>query len=485
MKFDVLHNFISPVTGRVLADFNYVLVGNRQGIAIPSPILIDIRLDLIALRKRYNTLVETDFIVGHPNDQIPNAQVLVNLPNGFLYNTDGIVSTLPTTPQIPLCYAATTEDLIAIYDNGTEGVGATLTGFLPSEFMIDDQTPPINSIILVKDQSPSYENGIYTLTTIGDIITSWVLTRISTYDQPMEIQSGDLVAVEFGTVNAQTLWIQTETVMTVGVDSILFIPFSLFNTLPENNIWIGNNLNKPIPHPTIFLSNLPDLTFEYIWRGDISNRPIEVNDLTVLEGTVEIIEEEIAVIEEELTTLTAQVAANTADIILINGELVILEAAVAGLVAAVATNTANIIILFNRTLDQVPLAVADVNINNHKLINVSDPSNPLDAVNLETLQSYIAGAVTSITGTTNQIIASPSTGAVTLSMPANVIITTSVTAGNLELITNTLQSNNTNGNITIAPNGIGNISMVPSSSGNVGIGTSTPIYLLDVVGTGR
>ena len=51
MKFDILHNFISPVTGRVLADYNYVLVGNKQGIAIPSPILIDLRLDLMNLRK--------------------------------------------------------------------------------------------------------------------------------------------------------------------------------------------------------------------------------------------------------------------------------------------------------------------------------------------------------------------------------------------------------------------------------------------------
>lgn len=98
MKFDILHNFISPVTGRVLADFNYVLVGNRQGIATASPILIDIRLDLINLRKRYNTLVDADFIVGHPNDQIPNAQVLVNLADGYMFNTAGTVSTTATIP---------------------------------------------------------------------------------------------------------------------------------------------------------------------------------------------------------------------------------------------------------------------------------------------------------------------------------------------------------------------------------------------------
>lgn len=519
MKFDVLHNFISPVTGRILADYRYVLVGNRQGIAIPSPILIDIRLDLIALRKRYNTLVETDFIVGHPNDQIPNAQVLVNLPNGFLYNTDGIVSTLPTTPQIPLCYAATTEDLIAIYDNGTNGVGATLTGFLPSEFMIDDQTPPLDSIILVKDQSPSYENGIYTLTTIGDIITSWVLTRVSTYDQPMEIQSGDLVAVEFGTINGQTLWVETQIVEIVGTDPILFIPFSLFNTLPENNIWIGNNLNKPIPHSTIFLSNLPnfsaqynlytggtltggvypavettslnivnlpDLTFEAIWRGNLLNRPVESQDLTTLELTVVNIEDVIIPgIEAEIAALEAEIVALQAEVLEIQGQIIALGASIAilqgqiliiqGQIAALNTRIDNL------RLNNIP-ADADVSLYNFKIINLADPVNSQDAVNL---QSLTTKAVTSITGTANQITASSSVGAVTLSMPANVIITTSVTAGNLELITNTLQSIDTNGNITIAPNGTGNILMIPLASGFVGIGAPTPSYLLDVGGTGR
>jgi hypothetical protein len=50
MEFNPLHNFISPMTGRVLSDPDYVLVGDKQGIATPSPILIDMRLDHINLR---------------------------------------------------------------------------------------------------------------------------------------------------------------------------------------------------------------------------------------------------------------------------------------------------------------------------------------------------------------------------------------------------------------------------------------------------
>lgn len=392
MKFDVLHNFISPVTGRVLSDYNYVLVGNRAGIAIPSPILIDIRLDLIALRKRYNSLVQTDFIIGHPNTQIPNAQVLVNLANGFLYNTAGIVSTLPTFQQLPLCYAATTEDLGAIYNNGAAGVGATLTNLGLGTFTIDDQTPPINSIILVKDQSSSYENGIYTVTNTGGVITPWVLTRLGTYDQPMEIQSGDIVTVQFGTVNAQTLWVETQTVTNIGTDPILFIPFSLFNTLPENNIWIGNDMNQPIPNPTIALGNLPDLTYQYIWRGDSENRPAEVNDLTILEGKVNLIEEEIATIEAEILELQGQIVALEAQIAILEDEIVALTASILVLQTQILIIQGQIAALNTRIdnlrLNNIP-ADADVSLYNNRIINLADPLYPQDAVNLRTLKMYI------------------------------------------------------------------------------------------------
>jgi len=36
MAYEVLYNFISPVTGRILCDFDKVLVGDARGIAIPS-----------------------------------------------------------------------------------------------------------------------------------------------------------------------------------------------------------------------------------------------------------------------------------------------------------------------------------------------------------------------------------------------------------------------------------------------------------------
>jgi hypothetical protein len=98
MKFDVLHNFISPVTGRVLSDTDYILLGDNSGIAQPSPILIDMRLDIIELKHSVSSLEITSFILGFPNDDLPNAQVLSILDNGFIYNTEGIISTSALIP---------------------------------------------------------------------------------------------------------------------------------------------------------------------------------------------------------------------------------------------------------------------------------------------------------------------------------------------------------------------------------------------------
>ena len=126
------------------------------------------------------------------------------------------------------CYVATTgSNLNATYVNGAAGIGATLTnaGSLAA-FSLDGQSPALNSRILVKDQSTSYQNGIYTLTTVGSGAIAWILTRSTDYNQVAQIQAGDIVPIEYGTLNASTIWLQTATVATIGTDAITFALFS-------------------------------------------------------------------------------------------------------------------------------------------------------------------------------------------------------------------------------------------------------------------
>lgn len=132
-------------------------------------------------------------------------------------------------------YAATTPaggDLGATYSNGTAGVGATLTNAATLvAFAVDGTTPALNARILVKNQTNAFENGIYTLTTLGTGAIAWVLTRATDYDTAAEIVAGNLVPVELGTVNGNTTWLETATVTTIGTDPISYIQFSFANAV--------------------------------------------------------------------------------------------------------------------------------------------------------------------------------------------------------------------------------------------------------------
>ena len=133
-------------------------------------------------------------------------------------------------------YAATTANLNATYSNGTSGVGATLTNAgTQAAFTTDGTTPSLNDRILVRLQTNTAENGIYTLTTVGSGSTNWVLTRATDFDTPTEIAGGDFTFVDNGTTLANTGWVNVDEVTTVGTDPIVFQQFSGAGTYTASN----------------------------------------------------------------------------------------------------------------------------------------------------------------------------------------------------------------------------------------------------------
>lgn len=124
------------------------------------------------------------------------------------------------------CAAATTGTLASItggtvtYNNGTAGVGATLTLSNPLT-ILDGYTLQPTDRILVKNEATQANNGIYTWATGGT-----VLTRATDFDTSTEIASGDFTFVSNGTQYANTGWVQTNPVTIVGTDAIVWQQFS-------------------------------------------------------------------------------------------------------------------------------------------------------------------------------------------------------------------------------------------------------------------
>lgn len=122
-------------------------------------------------------------------------------------------------------HCATTDTLANLsggtvtYNNGTNGVGATLT-LSAGLSAIDGHTLTNGDRILVKNQANQAHNGMYVRT------SATVLTRASDFDTGAEIGGGDFTFVENGTTFGSTGWVQTIEVVTVGTDNIIFRQFS-------------------------------------------------------------------------------------------------------------------------------------------------------------------------------------------------------------------------------------------------------------------
>lgn len=196
------------------------------------------------------TLTGTNF-TGIPNGALDNSSLTIgstNIALGATSTTLAGLSTVTVTgnPTNPLelapkqyvdavaeglhvqapAQAATPDALATItggsvtYDNGTSGVGATLTLGVALT-ALDGYSLQDGDRIIVKDEATQAHNGIYTWATGGT-----VLTRATDFDTPEAIAGGDFVFCQNGTLYAGTGWVQTDTVTTVGTDPIVFLQFS-------------------------------------------------------------------------------------------------------------------------------------------------------------------------------------------------------------------------------------------------------------------
>jgi hypothetical protein len=136
---------------------------------------------------------------------------------------------------------ATTANL-NVTASGT-GAGKTLTN-AGTQAAITIDSIPLSSgdRVLVKNQTATEDNGIYTVTTVGTVSTNWVLTRATDADgsPAAEVTSGMFTFVEEGTVNADSGWVlSTNGAITVDTTGLTFTQFS-----GAGQITAGNGLTK-------------------------------------------------------------------------------------------------------------------------------------------------------------------------------------------------------------------------------------------------
>jgi hypothetical protein len=145
---------------------------------------------------------------------------------------------------------ATTDTLSALttggtvtYNNGSSGDGATLT-LQNAITLIDGMTFGVDftsdARILVKNQANAIQNGIYTISPNGK-----VLTRAIDFNTTALVHGGDFVFVIKGTNYGSTGWVQTTDSVAIGSDSIVFLQFAGLGTyLADQGLYLDGSTFK-------------------------------------------------------------------------------------------------------------------------------------------------------------------------------------------------------------------------------------------------
>lgn len=129
-------------------------------------------------------------------------------------------------------------DLVATYNNGDEGVGATLTANAPAVLIVDGYVVNLLDRIIVVAQTDPSENGVYVLTTVGTGSVPWILTRSPNYNSSDTMVINDFFTIQNGTIGAGQTLIQNVSVEIVGFDPVTYsffkkLTFSNFSTIQQ------------------------------------------------------------------------------------------------------------------------------------------------------------------------------------------------------------------------------------------------------------
>ena len=182
--------------------------------------------------------------------------------------------------------AATDGNLAGTYNNGTNGVGATITKATNGAIgTIDGATVVVGDRILLRAQTDNKENGIYTITAVGSVSAPWVVTRATDADNHVtgEIATGDLCFVTSGSTNKGYAFVNNSTAnpIVIGTDAITYATFSAAESLTAGAglVKTGVTLDVGTASNTRIIINADDIDLANVARnnttGSIGNTFIQ------------------------------------------------------------------------------------------------------------------------------------------------------------------------------------------------------------------
>jgi hypothetical protein len=144
----------------------------------------------------------------------------------------------------PAVHFATSTNITTDYNNGTDGLGATLTAMSNGPIgTIDGHQAVLGDRALVKAQTDAKQNGIYYVSSIGGASSKWVLTRALDADNSPtgEIANGDFCFVQNGVLaGGYGFIVNTTGTITIGTTDITYTQFN-----SGQSVVAGNGLSEP------------------------------------------------------------------------------------------------------------------------------------------------------------------------------------------------------------------------------------------------
>lgn len=157
---------------------------------------------------------------------------------------------------------AATNAALPAYTRSSNVITASANGALAA---VDGVTLAAGERLLLKDGAAGADNGIYTVTTLGDGSNPFVLTRTTDFDTSAKAVSGSLVPVSEGTTHADTLFqLTTNAAITLNTTALTFVKKAGSGALPADatgRAVMGDGFLQPTKNATMSATGATNVFF--------------------------------------------------------------------------------------------------------------------------------------------------------------------------------------------------------------------------------